>query len=138
MVKKKVNLKTIINALDCVSDETSVYYDVQSGEIIMWNDDWDNEDLDRDELEEGLDEGKYISLPDRFEINEYHMMEAFAYDSGDDRLFRAIKGRGAFRHFKDTAEDIGVIKDWYEFRDNCYRSRAEDWCRNHDLEWAES
>ena len=137
-MKKKVTLKTIIDALEWVDDETSVYYDVQSGETIMWNDNWDNEDLDPDEVEEGLDEGKYTSLPDRFEINEYHMMEAFAYDSGDVRLINAIKGRGAFRRFKEIAEDIGVIKDWYEFRDNCYRSRAEDWCRDHNLEWEES
>ena len=50
-------------------------------------------------------------------------------------LVRAIKGRGAFRRFKDTAIDVGAIDDWYEFRDNCYKSRAEDWCRDHDLEW---
>ena len=34
-----------------------------------------------------------------------------------------------------TAEDVGLIQEWYEFRDNCYRSRAEDWCRAHDLDW---
>ena len=103
----------------------------------MWNADWDNEDLDEDTLEERLDEGRYVSLPDKFEINEYHMMEAFAYDR-DERLVRAIQGRGAFCRFRDTAENIGLIKDWYEFRDNCYKSRAEDWCRDHDLEWDEA
>ena len=92
MMKKKVNLKTIIDALDCVSDETSVYYDVQSGEIIMWNDDWDNEDLDPDELEEVLDEGKYISLPDRFEIKspialrrpQDRHLRVYVNDAGDN------------------------------------------------------
>ncbi len=33
--------------------------------------------------------------------------------------------------------EIGLIDDWYEFRENCYRSRAEDWCENHNLEWEE-
>ena len=134
---KKVNLKTIINALEWVDDETSAFFDLVTGETVMWNADWDNEDLDEDTLEERLDEGRYVSLPDKFEINEYHMMEAFAYDR-DERLVRAIQGRGAFRRFRDTAENIGLIKDWYEFRDNCYKSRAEDWCRNHDLEWDEA
>ncbi len=29
---------------------------------------------------------------------------------------------------------MGMIK---EVRDNCYRERAERWCRDHDLEWTE-
>lgn len=132
----KVNIKTITDALEWVDDETQVFYDTMTGDTIIWSEYGDN-DIDEDELEERCDEGRYIALPDRMEINEYHMMEAFAYDR-DERLVNAIQGRGAFRRFKDTAESIGLIDDWYEFRDNCYRSRAEDWCRDHDLEWSES
>lgn len=139
-MQKKVKLKTIIDALEWVNDETAAYFDLVTGETVMWNADWDNEDsegdIDEEMLEERLDAGRYISLPDKYEINEYHMMEAFAYDHDEHpELVRAIKGRGAFRRFKDTAEDVGLIQEWYEFRDNCYRSRAEDWCRAHDLEW---
>ena len=134
----KVKLDTIIDGLECVSDETQVYYDTESGETVLWMEYGDN-DIDEEELEEGWDSGRLIPLPDKFEINEYHMMEAFAYDRSDEHpeLVRAIKGRGAFRRFKDTAMDVGAIDDWYEFRDNCYKSRAEDWCRSHDLEWVE-
>ena len=81
-----------------------------------------------------MEDDRYIKLPDRMEINEYHMMEAFAYDH-DERLVSAIKGRKAFRRFKDAADEIGLLEEWYEFRDNCYRSRAEEWCMAHDLEW---
>ena len=125
----KVKLDTIIDGLECVSDDTQVFYNTETGETVLWMDYGDN-DIDEDELEDE----KYIALPDRFEINEYHMMEAFAYDR-DERLVDAIKGRGAFRRFKDTAAEIGLIDDWYEFRDNCYKSRAEDWCAGHGLEW---
>ncbi len=62
------------------------------------------------------------------------MMESFAYDR-DERLVNAIKGSGAFRRFKDMAEEIGLIDDWYEFRDNCYRERAKEWCESHGIEW---
>ena len=123
----------ILDGLECVSDETSVYYDLLTGETDIWSEYGDN-DIEEEELEERLDAGRLIALTDRMEINEYHMMEAFAYDR-DERLVRAIQGRGAFRCFKDTAEDIGLINDWYEFRDNCYRSRAEDWCADHGLGW---
>ncbi len=130
---KKVSLKTIADALEWVDDETSVYYDTVTGETEVWSEYGDN-DIDADELDERLEAGRYIALPDRMEINEYHMMEVFAYDR-DKRLVNALNGRGAFRRFKDTAENIGLLDDWYEFRENCYKSRAEDWCNAHDLEW---
>ena len=123
------NLQTIIDGLECVNDETEVFYDVETGDTVIYLDYGDN-DITPDELEDE----RYIKLPDRFEINEYHMMERFAYDH-DERLVRAIQGRGAFRYFKDTAEELGLLDEWYEFRDNCYRSRAEDWCRDNDLRW---
>lgn len=102
----------------------------------VWVEYGDN-DIDGEEPEVGVEEGRYIPLPDQFEINEYHMMEAFAYDRSDEHpeLVDAIKGCGAFRRFKDTAVAVGAIEDWYEFRDACYKSRAEEWCRAHGMEW---
>ena len=132
---KKVKLETIIDALEWVNDETGAYYDTETGECDFWSEYGDNE-IDEEELEERLESGRYIPLPDRMEINEYRMMEAFAYDR-DDRLVRVIQGRGAFRRFKDMAEEIGLLDDWYEFRDNCYRDRAERWCKDHYFEWEE-
>ncbi len=131
--KKKVNLDRIIEGLEWVNDETTVYFDTAKGELFVWPD-YDNNNIEEDELEDGVFEGRYIRLPDQKEINEYHMMETFAYDH-DEKLVRVIQGRGAFRRFKDTAMELGLIGEWYEFRDSCYRSRAEDWCRAHDITW---
>ena len=33
---KKIKLKTIIDALEWVDDETSVYYDTETGEADFW------------------------------------------------------------------------------------------------------
>jgi hypothetical protein len=33
------------------------------------------------------------------------------------RLLDAISGKGAFRRFKDMAHRLGVIQDWYRYRD---------------------
>lgn len=125
----KVKLDEIIDALEWVNADTQAFLNTETGETVMWMDYGDN-DIDEEELEDE----KYIRLPDQFEINEYHMMESFAYDR-DERLVNAIKGSGAFRRFKDMAEEIGLIDDWYEFRDNCYRERAEEWCESHGIEW---
>lgn len=128
----KINLSVIINGLEAVDDETSAFYDTETGETILYNDDWDN-DVDADELEDE----RYMPLLDRFEINEYHMMEAYAYNHSDEHpeLMQAIQGRKAFRRFKDAVADAGIEADWYEFRDNCYRSRAIEWCDYHKVEF---
>ena len=125
----KVKLDEIIDALEWVNADTQAFLNTETGETVMWIEYGDN-DIDEEELEDE----KYIRLPDQFEINEYHMMESFAYDR-DERLVNVIKGSGAFRRFKDMAEEIGLIDDWYEFRDNCYRERAEEWCESRGIEW---
>ena len=99
----KVKLKTLMDALEFVDNETQAFLNTETGETVIWTE-YDDNDIDEDELEDE----KYIRLPDPFEINEYHMMETFAYDR-DERLVNAIKGRGAFRRFKDTAAEIGLI-----------------------------
>ena len=67
------------------------------------------------------------------------MIEAFAYsrDDGSGRLIRAIQGRGAFRRFRDTVERLGLLNEWYEFRDNCYRERAVSWCHGHNISFVD-
>ena len=82
--------------------------------------------------------GDYLPLPDRFEINEYRMMERFARRQPDDRthdeLQRALHGRGAFRHFKDTVHRLGLADAWYAYRDERYREIAREWCAENGVE----
>ena len=138
-----INLSDIISALEMTNDESCGYLDTETGQI-KWQFDFDpslsdisSEELEADEGDEGRK--RYLLLPDRFEINEYHMIEAFAYDHDDHsgRLIRAIQGRGAFRRFRETVERLGLLDEWYEFRDNCYRERAVSWCHGHNLAFTE-
>ena len=79
---------------------------------------------DRDEFQEEIDrvEGSddFIAVPDRFDFHEYRHMERFSLAQPDDRvrerLLDAIRGKGAFRHFKDTAHRLGVRDAWFEYR----------------------
>ena len=77
-----------------------------------------------------LDSEDFVQLPDRFEIHEWDIMRRFCDTVDDarvrDALHRAIRGRGAFRYFKDTAHETGVIDDWYRYRDQAMREIAAD------------
>jgi len=44
-----------------------------------------------------------------------------------DQLWRAIKGKGAFRYFKDTAHRLGFIDEWYRYRDGAMKKFMLDW-----------
>lgn len=92
-------------------------------------------DLARDVLESG----DYLELPSQWDIHEYRIMEDFCrtQTSGDNQrqLLKAIEGRGAFRRFKDTAFDMGVIDEWYAYKQLRLQQIAIDWCKVHNIDY---
>lgn len=98
----------------------------------------DNEGLE-DEIEENPD--RYLRLPTKFEIHEYRIMEEFVWSLSEGRqqdlLERAIRGRGAFRKFKDTVYDLGLDKKWFQYEAVAYHKIAIDWCRENGIEYYE-
>lgn len=88
---------------------------------------------------ENLDD--YKELPTKYEINEFEMMEEFCYTLSTPRhkdiLLNAIRGRGAFRRFKDHIIHMGIEDQWYAYRDDCYKKIAIEWCKLHNVEYVE-
>jgi len=149
----RVKLSALLNALEIQFDETHTYVDRQTGEVVVLSDEElraaeDADDLSdypewqRENIEQAkalqTDEDRFVSLPDRFEINEWEMMRDFALSVEDEAasgaLMNAIQGRGAFRYFKDQLHERGLTKSWYAFRDGRYRQIAMDWCEANGLE----
>ena len=52
-----------------------------------------------------------------------------------DQLWDGIHGRGAFRTFRVLADNFGLTDKWYEYQADAYREIAEEWCRDHDIEF---
>jgi hypothetical protein len=61
--------------------------------------------------------------------------EAITDERTGRRLARAIKGRGAFRRFKDELheEHPDLLPAWYAFRDALARRRAVRWLAGNSL-----
>ncbi|MCK4632485.1 MAG: hypothetical protein KAT79_04395 [candidate division Zixibacteria bacterium] len=125
-------LNTATGEIDPIAEETLAAVD--AGEDI---DPMTGESLDS--IRSLLTGTEFIPLPDRFEIDEYRMMERFAQAVADqsisDTLFRALKGSGAFRRFKDTVKHLGLADNWYEFRDHAYEEIAIGWCKEQGIEY---
>jgi hypothetical protein len=67
----------------------------------------------------------------------YQDMADFADRISDDRAGRrlAIRGRGAFRRFKDELHEEypDLLQAWYAFRDARAQRRAVEWLVDNDL-----
>lgn len=57
-------------------------------------------------------------------------MERFCLSTEDDELretlLNAIRGRGAFRYFKDTIHHRGIQDDWYDYRNDALKTIAAE------------
>jgi hypothetical protein len=84
-----------------------------------------------------LNDENYIELPNQHDINEYDIMKKFCDEIDNDELFDAIRGRGAFRRFKDKIIDIGVEKVWYEFKEKVLMAIAKEWCEDNEIPFEE-
>ena len=152
----RVKLSDLIEGMDFQSDERSSFLNLTTGEVVAITD----EELRAAENDEPLEDfpewqhdairiardivetAHYLPLPDRFEINEYHIMEQFCASVEDadirDDLCDAIRGRGAFRRFKDRVQVYGIAEAWYRYRDEALREIAMAWCEAHGLRYTET
>ena len=146
-----VRLKDVVDALDEGNDESSHYMDKRTGEIfLITNEEMsaaEEDDLVSDYPEwqqetilkarEILDSEDFVQLPSQFDINEYSIMERFANEYEDPRtsaeLLRSLKGKGAFRRFKDTLIDLDIQDAWYEFRRQEFEQIAIEWLETEQI-----
>ena len=147
-----VKLIDLTDSLEMVSEESAAWLDLQTGRVLMIDDDVTRavENAEDDEAIEEWGEDyvaatraieagdkRYIALPDKFEFHEYRYMERFIGTIEDatsaDQLWRAIKGKGAFRYLKDTAERLGVIDQWYRYRDDAMNQFMLDWAEANNV-----
>lgn len=136
----KVKLQEVLEALEGAGMDVSYYYDTKNQEILMIFDGMVNGETNQElieEIEDGFIED-YIPLPGQYDIHEYRMMEDFICElpggRAQDALAATIRGKGAFRRFKDRLYDFNLQDKWYKYRDACYERVARDWCERFGIE----
>ncbi|MEO1769711.1 hypothetical protein [Candidatus Enterococcus ferrettii] len=50
-----------------------------------------------------------------------------------NRLEQAIHGKGAFRYFKDTIEELGISQGGYDFKAQAMLEIAKEWCEDQGI-----
>ena len=101
--------------------------------------DWQKEMLlEADRVEQGYGV-RYILAERDDPYGDYNDMERFIRRVEDpqlrERLWRAIKGRGAFRRFKDLLTRHPDVRDqWFDFKAAQLDRRLARWLEAHDIE----
>ena len=142
---KPVSLQAVVDEMNMLSDEAIAYINKRTGELFTVTEeeaslvdagdedsefipDWQKEALPK--VREVLASDDFLPLPDQFEIDEYSIMERFCLYTEDDALrealLQAIRGKGAFRRFKDMVRRRGIEDDWYRHRDGALKRIAAD------------
>lgn len=139
-----VKLELVVEAIEMADDNSTAYYDLEKNELIWYMEDFGYQQEEDDEvIEEMIEEGwgtRFFRLPGKFDINEYHFMQDFIYDeipAGGvrDQFESAIRGRGAFRRFRNLAERLGIINEWYEYKEKAQKQLAIEWCEENGFSY---
>jgi len=145
-------LSELLGSIEFESEDLAVYYDRQTGRIVMVErslldgveeesvdklPDWQKGDIEIARAIFADTTGRFVDPPDKFDFHEYRQMERFigtvenARDA--EELWRAIKGKGAFRYFKDTASRLGLLEQWYQYRDAAVRKFVIAWAEANEV-----
>ena len=141
-----VSLKEFIETMDMVGDLSSAYLNtitgkmevltmdemaIESAESGIWGEpkDWEKEQIAM--AKEVLFSGDWEAMPDPHEINDYKIMRDYCFSVENERiqdeLLDAIRGRGAFRRFRDLVNHYNLLDDWYSFKYEAYKYVATGW-----------
>jgi hypothetical protein len=126
------------NTNKIVSVESTMLSSVEEGDEEFLEDlDEDDEQLQIARAISNDDGSRFIAPPDKFDFNEYRLMERFIGSLDDEKaanqLYRAIDGRGAFRYFRDTLQDLGIKEKWYRFRNDAMKRFVIEWAEMNNV-----
>jgi len=152
---KPIKLSELIEALEFDSDSQVTRVDLQNGCLVSVSEEvfraveeddeealQDLPDWQKDEVEIAraiaTDSGeRFVDAPDKFDFHEYRHMERFigTVENAEaaEQLWRAIKGKGAFRYFKDMASRLGLLEQWYRYRDEALKEFVVAWAEAREV-----
>lgn len=136
--KKIMKLHELVNSLGVMDDEWYHYWNSETGKFDFYHPTYCDESMDTEEFQGP----EYHSLPKSYELGEYNLMVAFAENEVADPdtqyvLSIALRGRGAFRRFKDVVIDHDLEEAWYAYRYAAFAKIARRWCENHGIAYEE-
>ncbi|MGY3714696.1 UPF0158 family protein [Sutcliffiella cohnii] len=153
-MKNAISLRELVEEMDTQSEDDKSFINRETGKIIIIETsilrrieeeeieaetNVGGESLYIDALDIIENDEKYEVIPSQWDINEYEMMEDFISSMESpkdrDRLYGVIKGKGAFRRFKDMIIKLDVEQQWYLYKDQRLKEIAIKFCEMYDINY---
>jgi hypothetical protein len=145
-------LDDLIDALEMQSDTIFPYLDRETGEVFLMSQeslslseaeqdyiarlpDWQKEEAELAIRIQSTD--RYLELPDRFEVNEWNIMDEFSQQVKREpirnNLLHVIHGNHPFRRFKDQITNHDLWDEWNQFRRQAFAEILRDWSEENSV-----
>ena len=88
--------------------------------------------------EEDLEGHELVEIDPKESSEGFNIMERFAMSRPDaeaDKLFNALHRRHPFAMFRSAGEYLGILQEWYKFKDEALEVIAADRLRDCDIEF---
>lgn len=147
-IEKKISvpLKLVIEGIESADDNWNNFLDTEKLEIISTPNGVIDSGLS-DEFEEEIElvesdtNNRFVPLPSKYEINEYHIIQNYVDEisvrSIRTEFVEAIRGKGAFRRFKNCLIRFDLLQAWYDYQAKAYREIAIEWCEINGFDFTE-
>lgn len=137
----QVDLNEVVDAFEMITmtDEgfSRFFMNMHTGRIVTLFEGEDFTDVEDEDFEDDWIPEHYVSLPEKDELNEYEMMEAFCCSIKNEKiqedLLCAIQGKGAFGRFKTAIHCHNIENKWYKFREEYLKEIAMEFCERYGL-----
>lgn len=123
------------------------FVDLTTGEVTFFQGDYMFEDVTPEELARYRDweqeQIREYSEHDLIKIEcvpsheSFRVMERFIESRPErehESLYAALAKRQPFREFRYKVERMGILQEWYDFKNAAEEAMAEEWLKDHDLE----
>ena len=137
-----IRLQQVIQAIEEADDVFTSFWDTKTGETVYLADSLMTGEMDETfaaEIENAPE--RYIRFPSKHEIHQYRIMEdfidQFSPGKAQEELAYTIRGKGAFRRFKQSVRYHGLEQRWYDYLAETYRELAIRWCAEKGLEYVD-
>ena len=137
-----IPLKQVIQAIEEANEVFTSFWDTKTGKTVYLADPLmtgETDDALSAEMENEPE--RFLRFPTKYEIRQYRIMEDFIDQippgKAQEELAYAIRGKDAFRRFKQSVRFHGLEQRWYDYLAQAYREFAIRWCAEEGLEYTE-
>lgn len=116
-----VSLARIVAEIDMLGNEGTLYVNRETGEVFARTEFMEDAGFDEETLESLEEDVAWVRVLSSHEINDFETMRRYtnrvAGPAASKELSEAMRGRGAYRRFRDVIHRRGLQKEWDEYRE---------------------